>query len=279
MRIMVTNDDGINSTGLHKLARAIRPLGEVVIVAPDREYSGAGAAVGTPIDEKPEAHKVDIEGIDEAWAVNGPPALLAMFAVAGVFNGPFDLVVSGINPGANVGNSVYHSGTIGAATTARNRGITGIAISQAIDLDGVDAWGHDKEAWDAILANQKWDSAAAISAAVVAAVIASPPTEPSVLNINIPSAELSDIKGWRYTSVGQGAGRDITTAKLEADHNNPETHLIKLAWGPPRDLDPMSDGGAVMDGYVSLSWISQMDASQSTDPIKGIGASIEAIIG
>ena len=51
MRIMVTNDDGINSTGLHKLARAIRPLGEVVIVAPDREYSGAGAAVGTPIDE------------------------------------------------------------------------------------------------------------------------------------------------------------------------------------------------------------------------------------
>ena len=119
---MVTNDDGIDSIGLHVLARTMRQYGDVVIAAPDQEYSGFGAAIGSIWLMKPEVHRTTIDGIDEAWAVNGAPALCAMFGRLGAF-GDIDLVVSGINPGANVGRSVYHSGTVGACLTARNGGI------------------------------------------------------------------------------------------------------------------------------------------------------------
>ena len=108
MRILVTNDDGFDSSGLHVLAKALKPFGEVVVAAPDREYSGASSSVG-PIPLTTEKHKVEIDGVDEAWAVSGPPGLIVFLASMGGFGAPFDLVVSGINPGANVGNPMYLS--------------------------------------------------------------------------------------------------------------------------------------------------------------------------
>ena len=120
----VTNDDGIDSVGLHVLARSLIDLGEVTIAAPDQEYSGAGAAIGALHISRPEVHQVNIDKIEKSWSVSGPPALCVMYATRGVLEDSFDLVVSGINPGSNVGNSIYHSGTIGAAFTARNAGIT-----------------------------------------------------------------------------------------------------------------------------------------------------------
>ena len=99
----------------------MREHGDVVIVAPDSEYSGAGAALGALHLMQPEVRRVEIDGIDEAWAVNGPPGLCVMLMRLGVF-GRVDLVVAGINPGANVGRAVYHSGTVGATLTARNSG-------------------------------------------------------------------------------------------------------------------------------------------------------------
>ena len=108
MRILVTNDDGINSIGLHVLARALQPLGETIVAAPDKEYSGASASVG-PIPLTTEKHSFDIEGIGEAWAVEGPPALIVFLAGLGAFGEPFDIVVSGINPGANVGIGKDHT--------------------------------------------------------------------------------------------------------------------------------------------------------------------------
>src|SRR5687768_10643505 len=108
MRILLTNDDGIDSVGLHLLARAMREHGDVVIVAPDTEYSGAGAALGALHIIQPEVRRCTVEGIDAAWTVSGPPALCVMFARLGAFGPPFDLVVSGVNPGANVGRAVYH---------------------------------------------------------------------------------------------------------------------------------------------------------------------------
>ena len=99
---MVTNDDGIDSVGLHVLARAMNRHGEVLVVAPDREYSGASSAVGALHIMQPEVHKAHIDGMKESWALSGPPALCVMFARLGLFGAPFDLVVAGINPGANV---------------------------------------------------------------------------------------------------------------------------------------------------------------------------------
>ena len=180
MRIFVTNDDGIDSVGLHTLARAMLPFGEVVIGAPDSEYSGASSSFGPLHLIKPELHKAHIEGIEKAWAITGPPALCVMFARLGAFGDPFDLVVSGINPGANVGRSVYHSGTIGACLTARNGGISGVAVSQAVDEGGYMGQGIEE-----MLRNQKWHSAAAIAALAVEELSLSLPKDPAVLNLSL----------------------------------------------------------------------------------------------
>ena len=124
-------------------------------MAPDDEYSGASAALGALHRIQPEVHQVRLDGLAEAWAVTGPPALCVMFARLGAFGPPFDLVVAGINPGINVGRSVYHSGTVGAALTARAGGISGVAVSQAVRGFGVEGQG-----WDEMLTGQVWDGAA-----------------------------------------------------------------------------------------------------------------------
>ena len=129
--ILVTNDDGIDSVGLHVLARALRSLGRVTIVAPDREFSGAGAAIGPLHLHQPIIDEVEIDGIDSSWTIDGPPALCVFYARMGAFGFRPDIVVSGINPGANLGRAVYHSGTIGATLTARNGNIPGVAVSQS----------------------------------------------------------------------------------------------------------------------------------------------------
>ena len=93
MRILVTNDDGVDAVGLHVLARRLQEVGQVVVASPDREYSGAGAALGTLHLIRPEVRRVDIDGVPDAWSVTGPPGLCVMFGRLGVFGGEFDLLV------------------------------------------------------------------------------------------------------------------------------------------------------------------------------------------
>jgi 5'-nucleotidase len=254
MRILVTNDDGIDSVGLHVLARAMKPFGEVVIAAPDQEYSGAGAAIGALHIIQPEVHKRSVEGIDTAWAISGPPALCVFFARLGLYGDPFDLVVAGINPGANVGRSVYHSGTIGAAITARNSGITGIAVSQAVTGFGIEGQG-----WDDAVKGQKWHSAAEVAACVVDAYTQNKPTEPAVININVPNLEISDIKGWRRTEVGMTVPRAMVNANLEPKEGYNDSYYVRMEYGETNKMEDHTDGGAVENGEVSITYLSRMD--------------------
>ncbi len=196
MRILLTNDDGIDSVGLHILARAMRPHGDVVIIAPDSEYSGASCAVGALHLAHPEARRERVEGIDEAWSLTGPPALCVMFARLGAFGGPFDLVVSGINPGANVGRSVYHSGTVGATLSGRIGNISGVAVSQSVAGFGVEG-----QAWDDMILGQHWETAAEVASAFVSGLAASLPEEAVVVNLNVPNCPVDEINGWRRTSA------------------------------------------------------------------------------
>ena len=257
MRILVTNDDGIDSVGLHALARAMLPFGEVVVGAPDTEYSGASSSFGPLHLIRPELHKAHIEGIDTAWAITGPPALCVMFARLGAFGGPFDLVVSGINPGANVGRSVYHSGTIGACLTARNGGITGVAVSQAVDEGGYMGQGIEE-----MLRNQKWHSAAEVAALAVEELTSSLPDEPSVLNINVPNLELSEMKGWVSTEVGTDLIRQMNEVNIEPKIGHEGSYHLKLYWGErvaPTSID--NDVGADANGYISMTWLSRLQWS------------------
>jgi len=252
VRILVTNDDGIDSIGLHVLARKMQELGDVVVVAPDDEYSGSSAAFGSLLQIRPEVHRKQVAGIDEAWAVTGPPALCVLFARLGIV-GHFDLVVAGINPGANVGRSVYHSGTVGACTTARSGGVSGVAVSQEVD-----SWGVEGQGWEEVLDKQQWQGAADCAGVMVEALLADLPAEPVVLNLNVPNVQATDIKGFRRTEVGTRPPRAMSKASLEPKLGHEGVFHVTMEWGDAIELPEDTDGGAVMAGYASVSWIGPM---------------------
>ena len=260
MRILVTNDDGIDSIGLHVLARAMRPFGEVVIAAPDEEYSGYGAAVGSLLIMNPDVRRCHVDGVDESWSITAPPALCVMFGRMGIF-GAIDLVVAGINPGANVGRSIYHSGTVGACLTARNGGISGVAVSQSVDQFGVEGQG-----WEDALADQQWEGAADIAALMVSELVNDLPVDPVVLNINVPNRPAAEMNGWRRTAVGAAPPRSMEKAHLVPKHGHDGTFHVEMSWGDAVDLPIDLDGGAVMAGYASVSWLGRLVAHDPDEP-------------
>lgn len=253
MRILVTNDDGIDAVGLQVLARRLTELGDVVVAAPDREYSGAGAALGALHLIRPEVRRAELDGVPEAWSVTGPPALCVTFARLGVFGDAFDLVVAGINPGANTGRAIYHSGTVGAALTARNGGLSGLAVSQAVAGFGVEGQG-----WDAMLAGQHWDAAAEVGARVAAAMLGRLPADPVVVNLNVPNRPLDAMVGWRRTEVAKLPPRALASAVLVPMVGHDDAFNVRMDWGDPLALPPDTDSGAVEAGYISVTALSRI---------------------
>ena len=267
VRILVTNDDGILAPGILPLAQAMTEHGDVTVIAPDTEYSGAGAAIGAIWERTPHVTRHRLDGIREAWAVNGPPALAVMYARLGAFGEPFDLVVSGINPGANVGRSVYHSGTVGACLSGRNGGWSGIAVSQASD-----GWGVEGQAWDEMVRLQRWETAAAVASAFVRGYLERPPTEIVIANVNVPNLALDDVKGWAVTEVGQLPPRAMSNATLVARDGEPDEFDVDVSWGEPVDLPDHTDGGAVERGQVSVTYLTRLQAETRDDMRTAEGA-------
>jgi 5'-nucleotidase len=260
VRILVTNDDGILAPGILPLAAAMTEHGHVTVVAPDTEYSGAGAAIGAIWERTPHVTRHRLDGIPEAWAVNGPPALAVMYARLGAFGEPFDLVVSGINPGANVGRSVYHSGTVGACLSGRNGGWSGIAVSQASA-----GWGVEGQAWDEAIALQKWETAAAVASAFVGGFVADPPDDVVIANINVPNCPIDEVKGWAIAAVGALPPRAMSKAALVARPDDPDEFDVEVVWGEPIDLPDHTDGGLIERGQVSVTYLTRLEAEARSD--------------
>jgi 5'-nucleotidase len=201
VRILVTNDDGVAAPGLAALARSLvswvegcgadgpGTAHEIVVVAPSSNYSGAGAAVGSVTDGTAITYqRAFVEGADriEAYGLDASPALAVIAGALGAVGPKPDLVVSGINHGVNVGRSVLHSGTVGAALTASQLGISALAVS----LRG-----------GGVL--QPWESAAELAVSLVPLLAEAPPR--TVLNLNVPALPLAEIRGVRWARVS-GAG-------------------------------------------------------------------------
>jgi 5'-nucleotidase len=274
VRILVTNDDGIDSVGLHHLARAMQDLGDVVVVAPDVEYSGASAALGALNVLRPEVHRQDLGGIQEAWSVGGPPALCVLFARLGLFGDPFDLVVAGINPGANVGRAVYHSGTVGAAVTARAGGVSGVAVSQAVEGFGIEG-----QASEEMLGGQRWETAAVVARSVVRALLHEVPPEPLVVNLNVPNLPLQELDGWRPARLGNVAQRSVAAATLEAQPGHVGSYRVRMRWGEHVSLPEGTDGGEVDRGRVSFTLLGPMgesDPAMAPQVQSALGALLES---
>jgi 5'-nucleotidase len=272
VRILVTNDDGVDAVGLHVLARRLVDLGDVVVAAPDREYSGAGAALGTLHLIRPEVRRVEVQGVAEAWSVTGPPALCVMFARLGVFGGAFDLVVSGINPGANSGRAIYHSGTVGAALTARNGGVSGLAVSQAVNDFGVEGQG-----WDEMLTDQHWDTAAEIGAQVAQAMLDDLPQDPVVLNVNVPNRPVDALAGWRRTEVALLPPRTLASAALTPKLGHDDAYDVQMAWGDPIELPGDTDSGAVEAGFVAVTALTRILDDPAVD-LAAVSATLDGLV-
>jgi 5'-nucleotidase len=184
VRVLVTNDDGIEAEGLHVLAAYVEKTGhDVLVAAPDGDMSGTGAGIGMlHADAQIDVRRVDVPGCGApAWAVAGPPGLCAVAARLGAFGEPPDVVVSGINAGLNTGRAILHSGTVGAALTAQNFGAKGLAVSAA----GPDPW--------------HWETAASFAVEVLDTLIAAPAR--SVLNLNVPSLPRDEVRGIRWARL------------------------------------------------------------------------------
>jgi len=200
MRLLVTNDDGIDAEGLHVLARHLARAGhEVVVAAPASDASGSGAALGVfHADSHIDVKRMDIPDCDApAWAVAGPPGLCVLAARLGAFGDPPEVVVSGINAGLNTGRAILHSGTVGAALTAQNFGAKGLAVS----VEAVTPW--------------RFDTAATVALEVLDQLIEAPPR--SVLNLNVPALSRSELMGLRWARLAAFGAVRAAIGEVEAD--------------------------------------------------------------
>ncbi|HKI73954.1 MAG TPA: 5'/3'-nucleotidase SurE [Pseudomonadales bacterium] len=230
MRILVTNDDGIDSPGIHELARTIESAGhEVVVVAPDHDASGTATALGRISSELPV--KVSQERIagfkGEAYAIAGPPALCVIATHLEAFGPIPDMVISGINAGLNTGRSTLHSGTVGAVLTAQNFGLRGIAVS----LDSSDDW--------------QWQAAAALTLQVLPSVMNGPPR--GAVNLNVPALPLEQIKGIRW--AGLAAFNSVRSSVSAVEDGFIHFELINTDYEP----EETTDLATVRAGFAALT--------------------------
>lgn len=233
MRILVTNDDGIDAQGLHVLARHVVAAGhDVVVVAPSADASGSGAAIGLfHADSHIDVRRVQIRGCDApAWALVGPPGLCALAGRLGAFGPPPELVVSGINAGLNTGRAILHSGTVGAALTAQNFGAKGLAVSVAAG-----------EPW-------RWETAATIALEVLDVLADAPPR--SVLNVNVPALEREQVKGLRWARLAAFGAVRAAIAPAESDG----CLQVELR-ATEQTLAPDTDTALCEAGYATLTTI------------------------
>lgn len=244
MRILVTNDDGVHAPGIHALAAAVVATGhDVVVAAPREDMSGSGAAIGRiHVDETIDVEPVEIASLEgvPCFGVDGPPALAVMAARLGGFGDPPELVVSGINPGPNTGRATLHSGTVGAALTGANFGVSGMAVS--IDVGEP----------------YRWETAAALAAGALDWLLAQDGR--TVLNINVPNLTLDEVRGVRWARLAPFG--TVRAALVESQGGNLQMELAEHGMELPAD----SDTALVKAGYVAVTTLVGIRAADPPPP-------------
>lgn len=242
MNILIANDDGVFAPGIQALAKALRPLGRVVIVAPESERSGYSSALTLDRPLRP------IQLSPDVWAVNGTPADCVYLSTNGLFDFEFDLVVSGINSGANLGDDVLYSGTVGAAFEGRLMKQAAIAVSLA--GSNVRSYEH---------ADDYAQAAQWVHDFIARGIPQLPPRH--ILNINIP--DVAEIQGAQMTYQGRRVQSKPISSHV--DPRGRQVYWIGLAGEAVTDpkknmMNIQSDFFAIANGFVSITPI-QMDAT------------------
>ncbi len=228
VRVLITNDDGIDSAGLRALASVAHVAGhQVAVAAPSWDASGASASL-TAVEEGGRllVEERDLVGLPGVcfYAVEAAPAFIVRAAAVGVFGTPPEIVLSGINRGPNLGHAVLHSGTVGAALTASTFGLPSMAVSI-----GTGSEVH-------------WETACHVAGLALDALIRS--GRPTALNVNVPNVHLDDLKSFEEARLASFGAIQTTITEQGAGY-------VKLGYEPmERDAEPGTDVAAYHDGIA-----------------------------
>ncbi|GAB3734300.1 5'/3'-nucleotidase SurE [Silanimonas algicola] len=229
MRVLVSNDDGVDAPGIQALAEGLKAAGHAVtVVAPDRDRSGASNSL--TLDMPIRAKRVR-EGV---YSVAGTPTDCVHLALAGMLDEQPDIVVSGINNAANLGDDVIYSGTVAAAMEGRFLGLPAIAMSLVTrDHQGL-----------------HFDTAARVAVELVARLVADPLPADTILNVNVPDRAWADVAGFEVTRLGHRHRAEPCVA--QTDPRGRPVWWIGPA-GPEQDAGPGTDFDALKRGFVSIT--------------------------
>lgn len=226
MKILLSNDDGVLAPGLAALHEALTPLGELVVYAPDRNRSGASSSLTL---EQPLRVQMLANGFH---SVNGTPTDCVHLALNGILGEDPDMVVSGINAGANLGDDTLYSGTVAAAIEGRFLGRTAIAISLV---------GRNPS---------HYQTAARVARQLVEQLLASPLPADVILNVNVPDVPYAELRGMAITRLGH-RHRSEPVIRAQDPSGRP------LFWigpaGPGQDAGEGTDFDAIRQGKVSIT--------------------------
>jgi 5'-nucleotidase len=226
VKILVSNDDGYQAYGIRCLAAAMSELGEVVVVAPDRNRSGASNSLTLDVP-------IRVEQVDERlYYVNGTPTDCVHIGITGLLDFEPDMVVSGINNGANLGDDTLYSGTVAAAMEGRFLGLPAVAISLV---------GHQPS---------HFETAAELTRRLIARLISHPLPRDTILSVNVPDLPMDEIRGWQSTRLGF-RHRSEPVVRMNDPRGRP-VYWVGPA-GQGQDAGPGTDFHAVANGYVSVT--------------------------
>jgi 5'-nucleotidase len=248
VRILLSNDDGYQARGLRILAEYLADLAELTIVAPDRNRSGASNSL--TLDAPLRVEQVDTN----VYYVNGTPTDCVHVAITGLLDAEPDMVISGINHGANLGDDVLYSGTVAAAMEGRFLGLPALAVSLVLG-DG-----------------QHFATAASVTRRLVQQMIAQPLPGDTILNVNVPDVPVSELGRMRATRLGfRHKSEPVVKAR---DPRNQPIYWVGAA-GPGQDAGPGTDFYAIGAGCISITPI-KVDLTNHTS-IAALGDWLERL--
>lgn len=230
MKILVTNDDGIYAKGLWALVAELQKVGETMVVAPDREQSAIGATVTLHQPVRLNEVKPLVPGI-KAYAVEGTPADSIILALETVVKDEIGAVFSGINEGANLGNDVLISGTVGAALQGYFRGLPSVALSVAAGK------------------NMHFEVAAKLGGLLASKIAAGSLPRGLLLNVNLPNLPLEKIKGIEFTRLAQNNYANLITE----GHDGKRKYYWIVRGEQHWDGDEGTDIWALQKGSISIT--------------------------
>jgi len=232
--ILITNDDGVHSPGLLALAQALRQMGQVSILAPNRNWSVTGH--NKTLHKPMRIWDVTLADGTRAMTTDGGPADSVALAAMGMVDQPIDLVISGINTRPNLGDDITYSGTVAAAMESAIIGIPAIAISQE---EGEPRY---------------WETAARVATTIAQKILANGGMPAgTLLNVNVPNLPWEEIKGIEVTRLGQRRYHD----KLIVRHDPSGKPYYWIGGEPPSSiLEPGTDVYALAHGFVSVTPLS-----------------------